>query len=133
MPVISQKFIFRSDLQANPTVKYLFGDNLIRAGLGGQAKEMRGEPNAIGVATKRCPGMGRQDFFSDLQYHELISLIDIDLKPAFTHVEAGGILVIPEDGLGTVLSQLPERAPKVNDYLWNRLASLRIVGRTLLK
>lgn len=52
MIVLHQKFIFREDLQANPDVYYLFGDNVERRGLGGQAKEMRGEPNAIGVATK---------------------------------------------------------------------------------
>lgn len=132
MPVITQKFIFRSDLRANPTVKYLFGDNLLRIGLGGQAKEMRGEPNAIGVATKRAPGMNGSDFFTDRLYHELQSTIDNDLKPAFDHVKNGGVLVIPQDGLGTGLSQLPERAPRVNEYLLHRLDSLRIEG-TLIK
>ena len=53
--IIYQKFIYRSDLKANPSVLYLFGDNLQRVGLGGQAKEMRGEPNAVGIATKKAP------------------------------------------------------------------------------
>lgn len=131
MPVITQKFIFRSDLRANPKVNYLFGDNLLRIGLGGQAKEMRGEPNAIGVATKRSPGMNGSDFFTDRFYHELQSTIDNDLKPAFDHVQKGGVLIIPEDGLGTGLSELPKRAPRLNEYLVAKLERLRRVGEGL--
>jgi len=122
--VLSQKFIFRSDLKSNPEVKYLFGDNLIRLGLGGQAKEMRGEPNAIGVATKKAPGMSPGDFFSDSDYDVFRHQVDEDLAPAFLHIANGGILIVPEDGLGTGLSQLPERAPKCNAYLLEKLESL---------
>lgn len=43
------KYIKRQDLKSNPNTQYLFGDNLKRSGFGGQAKEMRGEPNAIGI------------------------------------------------------------------------------------
>lgn len=128
MPVISQKFIFRSDLRANPGVLYLFGDNTIRRGLGGQAKEMRGEPNAVGVATKVAPGMGEGDFFTDRDIFHFMRVVDKDLIPAFNHVWNGGIVVIPEDGLGTGLSELPTRAPKLNRYLVDRLNVLRAEG-----
>lgn len=127
MPVITQKFIFRSDLQNNPDVLYLFGDNLQRRGYGGQAKEMRGEPNAVGIATKNAPGMKPGDFFSDeditLRYR-----IDDDLAPAYQHLRKGGLLVIPEDGLGTGLSQLPTRAPELDAYLKQELERLRRIG-----
>lgn len=117
MPIIFQKFIFRSDLQANPSVMYLFGDNLVRQGFGGQAKEMRGEPNAIGIATKKTPSNRPGEFFSDDDYTDNISTIMTDLIPAIDHLAAGGILVIPADGLGTGLSELPQRAPRTNAYL----------------
>lgn len=65
MPVMTQKFIFRSDLRTNPTIKYLFDDNLVRRGYGGQAKEMRDGPNAIGVATKATPSNRPGEFLSD--------------------------------------------------------------------
>ena len=65
-----QKFITRADLQANPKRLYLFGDNVMRAGLGGQAKEMRGEPNAVGVATKKAPHRGHLAYFTDAEYAE---------------------------------------------------------------
>lgn len=127
-PVLSQKFIFRSDLRSNPDVLYLFGDNTLRQGFGGQAKEMRGEPNAVGVATKVAPGMREGDFFSDRDIYHFKQVVDKDLARAFNHVRNGGIVVIPEDGLGTGLSELPTRAPKLHAYLSERLAALRNEG-----
>lgn len=127
MPVIYQKFIFRSDLQANPSVKYLFGDNLVRTGYGGQAKEMRDEPNAIGVATKKTPSNRPDEFFSDDDFEANVLAFWEDLRPAVTHLEAGGILVIPADGLGTGLSELPKRAPKTNKVLELMLRDLTLV------
>ena len=43
---------------------YAFGTSR-RIGFGGQAKEMRGEPNAISVATKWEPSNRPNAFFSD--------------------------------------------------------------------
>jgi hypothetical protein len=124
--IIRQKFIHREDLKLNPSIKYLFGDNLMRQGLGGQAKEMRGEPNAIGIATKVAPSTGPMSYFSDDMYMEHVKTILDDMMPAIEHILNGGTLVIPTDGLGSGLSQLPARAPKVNkalndliDYLYN--------------
>lgn len=127
--IITQKFIFRSDLRANPKVMYLFGDNLLRVGRGGQAKEMRGEPNAIGIATKRAPGRADQDFFNDLDYHDLADAVAKDIAVAAECLKNGALLVIPEDGLGTGLSELPERAPRVNAFLLDQIAKLYQIGR----
>lgn len=120
MPVIFQKWYFRADAQANRDVLYLFGDNEKRVGLGGQAKEMRGEPNAVGVATKRDPGT----FWSDASFQHNCKVIEADLERAIEHVKKGGILVMPLDGLGTGLSELPTRAPRTHAYLTERLRSL---------
>ncbi|MEC7290450.1 MAG: hypothetical protein VXW22_10215, partial [Pseudomonadota bacterium] len=56
MIILRQHRIYRQDLRANPGTIYVFGDNTERVGLGGQAKEMRGEPNARGIATLWSPG-----------------------------------------------------------------------------
>lgn len=40
MIVIKQFRIYRKDIQANPHILYIFGDNLDRKGFGGQAAEM---------------------------------------------------------------------------------------------
>ena len=125
MPVIRQKFIYRSDLRENPRVLYVFGDNAARIGLGGQAKEMRGEPNALGVATKWRSGMNTHDFFYDDQFEERTKgIIDNDFKPIVKALEQGRIVIIPSDGLGTGFSQLPQRAPATYAYIEQHIAEL---------
>lgn len=95
-----QKFITREDLQANPDTLYVFGDNERRRGYGGQAKAMRGEPNAVGVRTKRKPARNSpDDFWTDDTYEQNCQLIAEDLAPVFAHLRAGGEVVLPEDGL----------------------------------
>jgi hypothetical protein len=117
MPVIKQKRIFRVDLKANPDVLYLFGDNDKRFGMGGQAGEMRGEPNACGVRTKWRPDMLSNSFFTDEIFEKVRDMIDADLDRAVARLRQGGIVVVPSDGLGTGLSELPTRAPRIAKYL----------------
>jgi len=124
MPVIYQKLISREDLQANPEALYLFGDNLARRGLGGQARAMRGEPNAVGVATKKDCTMRDSDFFSDDEYATNCRQIDADLARAIRHLDRGFVVVVPLDGLGTGLSELATRAPYTNAYLLACLSEL---------
>lgn len=123
MPVLRQSRIYRSDLRANPSVLYLFGDNELRVGLGGQAAEMRGEPNAIGVCTKATPG-GPNEYWTDRRFDECCLVIDTDLAPAARHASTGCIIVVPLDGLGTGLAELDKRAPKVFKHLTARLEEL---------
>lgn len=122
--VTRQKMIYRQDLQQNPATLYLFGDNEQRRGLGGQAIQMRGEPNAVGVRTKRRPRLMETDFWTDETYEANCRMIDEDLLPVRQHLAGGGTVVIPEDGLGTGLAQLLERAPNTYAYLQAALASL---------
>ena len=56
MPVKYLDWITREHLRASPEARFVFGDNRERWGMGGQAGAMRGEPNAIGVATLYAPG-----------------------------------------------------------------------------
>lgn len=116
MPIIFQHRIYRIDLQANPNVLYVFGDNLLREGMGGQAGEMRGEPNAVGWPTKRKPTMSEDAFFtdSDEDFIDVWNAVENDIDRIIKHLIDGGILVVPSDGIGTGLSQLPERAPEMH-------------------
>jgi hypothetical protein len=127
--LIRQKRIYREDLRANPGILYLFGDNLLRVGLGGQAAEMRGEPNAVGVATKKAPGMRESDFFTDDDYDKNILGFAKDLRRAFEHAQRDGVVVLPYDGLGTGLSELPQRAPKTYRFLEDAIERLDNIGR----
>lgn len=121
----TQAWIMRKDLTNNPDVYFLFGDNTVRKGLGGQAKEMRGEPNAIGIATKLTPTSGSNAFFSDKELEHNCRIIAKDFRRAFKLRSEGYLIVIPADGLGTGLSELPQRAPETNDFLEWMLDLLR--------
>lgn len=116
--IIYQRLIYREDLRANPDVLYVFGDNVERKGFAGQAKEMRGEPNAIGVATKWAPYSDDSAYFSDDQYDQIVSIIDNDLgKARILSDYSFGTIIVPLDGIGTGLSQLPTRAPQIYKYI----------------
>jgi len=113
--------ITRAMVQAEPDTIFLFGDNLLGKGFGGQAKEMRGEPNAIGIPTKRAPSMQSNAFFSDATYEENVKAIDA----AFAKIPPNTKIAVPTAGLGTGLAQLDTRAPKTFAYLQSKLAALQ--------
>jgi hypothetical protein len=117
MQFYNQKWIERVDLQNNPNAIFLFGDNNERKGMGGQAGAMRGEPNAIGVATKWTPTSGTNAYFTDEDFLAACHVISKDFRKVFAARDAGKMIVIPTDGLGTGLSKLPEKAPRVNAHL----------------
>ncbi|MFD2261422.1 hypothetical protein ACFSM5_00885 [Lacibacterium aquatile] len=124
MPLIFQTFITRADIQANPDKLYIFGDNEQRKGMGGQAIEFRGEPNAVGIATKIEPRLKETSFWSDDDYDRCIAIVDADFDPVFAHARNGGTIICPEAGLGTGLAQLSERAPRILAHLQKRLKEL---------
>lgn len=115
--IIYQSRIYRADLQANPDILYVFGDNAQRIGMGGQAKEMRGEPNAVGVATKWAIDGRVSDWFKDEDYERCTAQIRADWWRAYLHLNDGGIVIVPMDGIGTGLSELPTRAPRIYRYV----------------
>lgn len=120
MAIEYQHFITRKDCRENPDKIYLFGDNLQRKGLGGQAKEMRGEPNAIGIPTKKKPSNTSTSFFTDDEFEANCQAIDA----AFVQIPNGRTIVIPSAGLGTGLANLEQRAPKTFEYLQRKLEAL---------
>jgi hypothetical protein len=123
MPIQRMKRIARATIRDNPDWLFVFGDNLTGTGYGGQAREARGEPNAIGVPTKRKPTMERDAFFTDAD----LAIFMVRARQAFSrinaHLLAGGTVVWPEDGIGTGLADLERSAPEV----WRHL-QLFIVG-----
>jgi hypothetical protein len=113
--------ITREYIKKNPDKIFLFGDNLQKRGLRGQSAEMRGEPNAIGIPTKKRPSMNENAFFSDFEYEQNKYFIDEALK----QIPKGKEIIIPKMGLGTGLAQLDKRAPKTFKYLQYRLSQLK--------
>lgn len=122
--VIRQKWITRDNVNASKSALFVFGDNMDRVGLGGQAGAMRGAPNSVGIPTKWSPGMSARDFFSNADLPVVRPVLDAEFAKLMRHLERGGNVVIPSDGLGTGLSQLGQRAPAVLDYIESMIDSL---------
>lgn len=112
--------ITRTDVRAEKDKIFLFGDNLAGKGYGGQAKEMRGEVNSVGIPTKKAPSNDPKSFFTDQEFDSNKKAID----EAFQKIPPGKTIVIPKAGLGTGLAQLQEKAPKTFAYLNEKLTNI---------
>lgn len=123
--VVQMKWITRSFVREHRDHIFLFGDNLARRGFGGQAAQMRAEPNAIGIPTKKLPSNVEGAFFTDAEFEQNKAAIDrafdrlSRMRPTVEQV-----IVIPADGLGTGRARLESRAPLTFAYLQKRLRNL---------
>ena len=113
----SDRIVSKSEVKSNPKTLYLFGDNDARKGLGGQAKEMRGESNTIGISTKKLPATSEQSYKTDAELELNKNIIRDDINKAINEWNSGNYnkLVIPQIGVG--LAQLPTRAPETYEFL----------------
>lgn len=94
--------------------------------MGGQAKFMRGEPNAFGIPTKRKMAHGTPDcYFHDRE----LDAWDV-VEEHFNKLEnmefncKYSAIVFPMDGIGTGLSKLPEYAPNLLKHIIYRTNQL---------
>lgn len=141
MNVIYLERITRKDIKNNPDSLFIFGDNDMRQGFGGQAKEMRGEPNSFGIRVKKSPDMYQNSFYTDNEYNKNITKIkeDIDnIIVQLTHkynVENHkyNVVVIPSAGIGTGLAQLNVHAPRTAKFLDEYLMANEIVNYKMIK
>ncbi len=117
MAIILQYRIYRSDLELNPDVYYCFGDNDERVGMGGQAKECRGERNAIGIRTKKTPGEDEAAYYTDDEFEENCQKIADDFAEVLNKLVARKIVVFPIEGFGTGFAELKKRAPRTLQYI----------------
>lgn len=101
---------------------FIFGDNTLRSGEGGQAY-IRNQRNAIGIATKHNPGVDEKDFFRDDKFEDNCKIIDEDIERVKNYAKEKGMkqYCFPLNGLGTGRAMLHVKAPKTFFYLCNRL------------
>ena len=119
------RFITREYVRENRDKLFLFGDNLERRGFGGQAAAMRGEPNAVGIPTKKSPSYRDDAFFSDEEFEQNKASMDAAFAEIMNAVtDSIRVIVIPSDGLGTGRAQLERRSPRTFAYLQKRLTEL---------
>ena len=126
--VLKQDYIRRDDVSYNVDDSvFVFGDNDTREGLGGQAKEMRGEPNAMGIRVKKLPSTSEDAYYTDDEYKDNIRKINEDvLNIRNNAVLKGKTVVFPTDGIGTGLAKLEEKAPKTFKFLQTVLKYLEV-------
>lgn len=123
METLVSKWYSIDQCRKNPTSIFIFGDNYnMRSGNGGQAI-IRDQDNAIGICTKWNPGTEDKDYFDDKDYEKIIKLIDEDINRVNMYIEEKGYkdIVFPFQGIGTGLSTMQTKAPKVFCYLTVRL------------
>lgn len=118
MILIKQKIIKREDVRANPHLLYVFGDNVARVGYGGQAAEIRGEPNSQGIVTKYIPATDERAYFYEGD-KEAIKRIEDDLEILVSRIYQYKGLVIPSAGIGTGLAKLDWHAPTAFELIKN--------------
>jgi len=116
----------RDMLRRSPATLFVFGDNVKRIGLGGQAAEARGEPNAVGIVTKIAPST----YMTDDHWDVAKPLVVAAFTRLADHLVTGSNVAWPTDGVGTGLAELPQRAPGIyaaiercRDYLFLNVAS----------
>ena len=105
----------------NPQNLYVFGDNTIRVGKGGQA-QIRDCANSFGIATKRYPTMEDNAFFIDDDSMSDLDYILADIEELHNIKDQYENIVFPYDGLGTGLSKMPTSCP-LTFQVMNRILS----------
>lgn len=125
--VLTMKWITRAFVREHRDRIFLFGDNLAGRGFGGQAAAMRGEPNVIGIPTKKLPSNSENAFFMDAEFDQNKAAIDQALERLLDMcLTTDQVIVIPANGIGTGRAQLASRAPITFAYLQKRLEDLSL-------
>lgn len=116
MPIMFMRRYTRAFIQSRRDLAFVFGDNVARVGYGGQAKEARGECNAIGIATKYTP----KHPFKEADWAReptIASAIYDDFFDVVLALHRGCIVVWPYDGIGTGLADLGRNCPSALNFI----------------
>ncbi len=114
-----------SDVEANSNYLFVYGDNDIQKGRGGQAI-IRDLPNTIGLPTKKLPNNLPESFYTDLELEKNKKKIDVAIQRILLQAEFYDGIMLPRDGFGTGLAKLNILAPKTFEYL-NEQIKLKIL------
>ena len=110
--------------RANPSLMFIFGDNVKRVGKAGTAC-LRGEPNSFGIATKRWPSTAPHAFFDDEEGADwLVLLEDLDTLRDAVQAHPDVDWVLPTRGIGNGLSSMKEKCPRLYACLISELEEI---------
>lgn len=122
--IIMINWFSRKIVKENKNIFFVFGDNLVKKGKGGQAV-IRGLKNTIGVPTKKYPSNRSNSYMSDDELNSNKEAINQAFVKINEKIKEGYFIALPKDGLGTGLAKLKEKAPKTNEYLLNKIEKLK--------
>jgi hypothetical protein len=121
-PIYYIEYITRDYANEHSDYLFIFGDNDMRTGLGGLAREVRGQPNAIGIRVKKKPSMTTDSFYNDCEIESNRYKLDQDFQNLRANWNNNYVrIVAPVAGIGTGRAELRARAPKTYEYLINLL------------
>lgn len=127
MPIVKVDHIDPPLCRANPDDLVVFGDNLVGRGKGGQAI-IRDEPNAVGIPTKIYPSWREDAFFTNADLDRFKEAATPRFVRLRQHLEAGGHVFWPSNGIGTGRAQLESRAPRIWTCLQRAVERLEIIA-----
>jgi DNA polymerase elongation subunit (family B) len=118
------EFVSRETVQSNREKIFVFGDNDMKEGFGGQAAEMRGERNTIGIPTKKKPDTTPDSYYTDDEFEQNKKKINYAINLILREIREGRTIVFPTSGIGTGLAKLKEKAPKTFQFLQASLSAV---------
>ena len=83
---------------------------------------IRGLPNAIGIDTKKDRGTNTTSYFTNKDFPQFKQQVDEAIQQA---KDSGKTIVISAEGIGTGKAMLKEKAPKLFEYLQQKLQQLK--------
>ena len=123
----------RAHVRLVPEMLVIFGDNIQEEGMGGQAAQCRGEPNAFGIPVKWAPARTPNAFFDDgdiIQVGRLITGKFQDVRDRLLH---GKDVAYPFSGIGTGLARLESTAPKIMSLVHSGESMLKESAKEVLR
>jgi hypothetical protein len=111
------------DVIKSPNCLFLFGDNDAEFGKLGQAV-IRDCSNSAGIPTKKYPSNHPNSFYTDAEYETNKKNIDTAIRKILDRAPTFEYVIFPENGFGTGLSDLHNKAPKTNAYLGSAVAKM---------
>lgn len=113
-----------ADVKKHTNALFVYGDNDIHRGKGGQAI-IRDLPNTVGIPTKKYPSNHPSSFYTDQEYVKNLIKISNAINNIIDKSINYKYVVLPEDGFGTGLAQLPTKAPKTFSFLVEAIDNLK--------
>ena len=117
MPLLVMPWYTQELITKNRDHTFVFGDNSVRKGYGGQARACRDQPNTIGIITKKLPSYDKEAFYYEKDFDEWLEASKQDFKRVRYALNYNAKVVWPEDGVGTGRAGLKENAPSILAYI----------------